>query len=676
MRSVPLNTFIIAILLIPGWIFSEEHSLTSPDGRIAIQVTVDDHIHWAAACNDISLIERCRVALTLENGKVFGKNPVLLNTSLDSFHREIKPVVPNKSAVIEDKFNQLILEFEESYSLVFRAYNDGAAYRFRTRMPGNIAVYHEQLRLHFPVDYKAWFPGEENLISHYERSYLEKNLTGILDTEFASLPILLQTHDSGYLLITEADLFDYPCLFLSGTGGRSLNGMHPEVVLETQPLESRPDRSEVISRTADYIALTEGTRDFPWRVFIIAEKAETLVESNMVFQLSRPLELQDTQWINPGKVAWDWWNALNTFGVEFESGINTETYKYYIDFASEFGLEYIILDEGWSKTTTDVTHPNSDINIGELTAYGREKNVGVILWILWKPLDKDMDNILSLYEHWGIKGIKVDFMQRADQDMVNFYHRTVKQAAEHHLLVDFHGAFKPAGLRRAYPNLLTYEGVKGLEHSKWSKDITPKHDVTLPFIRMAAGPMDYTPGAMHNTQDTNFRIRYSRPMSQGTRCHQIALYVVYESPLQMLCDSPSNYYNGRETTQFISRIPVVWDETIVLEAAVSEYIVVARRRSETWYIGALTNWTPREFDISLSFLRDGVYAAEIMQDGINAAEHAEDFKKTEETVSAGSMIKIKMAPGGGWAAILTSQPAGAAGPRVACGVTGIANSQK
>jgi alpha-glucosidase len=322
-------------------------------------------------------------------------------------------------------------------------------------------------------------------------------------------------------------------------------------------------------KEADFIAKTSGKRVYPWRVFIISDDDRTFVESNLTFQLSKPSVLKNTTWIRPGRVAWDWYNANNIYGVDFKSGLNSSTYKYYIDFAAANGIEYVILDEGWTKSTTEILDFNPDIDVPELIRYGKEKGVEIILWALWKPLDANLAQILETYKSWGVKGIKVDFMQRSDQYMVNSYERIAKECARLELLVDFHGAFKPSGLRRTYPNVINYEGVKGSENNKWSKDITPDYNVTIPFIRMAAGPMDYTPGVMSNRQYTNYVVSFERPMSQGTRAHQVAMYVVYEAPLQMLCESPSRYYKEQETVDFIVKIPTTWDETIVLHTTKS-----------------------------------------------------------------------------------------------------------
>jgi alpha-glucosidase len=351
----------------------------------------------------------------------------------------------------------------------------------------------------------------------------------------------------------------------------------------------------------------------------------------------------------PGKVAWDWWNACNIYGVDFRAGINTPTYKYYIDFAAKNGIEYIILDEGWYKSG-NVLDVSPDIDIPELCKYAESKNVGIILWVVWKAFYDKIDEALDQFSAWGIKGVKVDFMQRDDQKMVNFYYEAAQKSAEHHMLIDFHGSYKPDGMNRTYPNALTREGVKGMEHSKWSRDVSPEHDVTIPFTRMVAGPMDYTPGAMVNMDKTNFRPIFTRPASQGTRVHQMALYVVFESPLEMLSDSPSNYMKEQECTDFIVRVPVVWDDIKVLQAKVGNYILLARRSGNEWFIGGLSDWNERDLDLDLSFLGPGEYNMEVFQDGINADRYASDYKHTRLDIKPDLKMNVHMAPGGGWVA--------------------------
>lgn len=642
-----------ALLVLPHLAFPQTYNVKSPDGNVTITVEAGEQLMWSVTYKDQHVLLPGAIGLELSNGQSPGTNPRVRRKSETSKDRTLTPVVPVKTSQIKDAFNELVISFRGNYSVEFRAYNDGAAYRFVTSMKGQIDVLSETAAFNFPDGVMSYFPEEESFVSHYERSYPYVRLDTITQQQFCSLPVLMEVNNVK-ALITEADLYDYPGMFLYGTGGNGLRAGFPEAVLETAPVPDAADRSERIVRKADYIAHTEGTRSFPWRVCIVGDD-KTLLESNLVYQLSRDLKLQDVSWIKPGLVAWDWYNALNVYGVDFVSGINTETYKYYIDFAAAFGLDYIILDEGWSKSTTIINEPIADIDIAELVSYGSSKNVGVILWTLWKPLDENLEEVLKTYAAWGIKGIKVDFMQRADQYMVNYYQRVVETAARYKMLVDFHGAFKPSGLRRAYPNMISYEGVKGNENNKWSRDVSPEHTVTLPFTRMVAGPMDFTPGAMSNAQRNNYRVSFTRPMSLGTRCHQVAMYAIFESPLQMLCDAPSTYYKEKETTSFIAKFPTVWDETKALQAKVGDYLAVARRSGKTWYVGAMTDWTPRELELDFSFLPAGTYNVEIMQDGVNASKYAEDYKLVKTTVSANTKMKINLAPGGGWAAIITPQ---------------------
>jgi alpha-glucosidase len=529
---------------------------------------------------------------------------------------------------------------------VFRAYNEGIAYRFETSFSGPLRIIDETSEFNFAANYQTIFPEEFSFVSHFEQEYKWLALDSLASGRFCYLPAVIVADHGVRLAITETDLYDYPAMFLAGTKPNGLKGIYPPVVLETVPGQNA-DRNEIITRKADYIAETTGSRTFPWRIMMVARHDMELIENQMPYLLARPQKIDHTDWIKPGKVAWDWWNALNIYGVDFRAGINTQTYKYYIDFASYYGLSYVILDEGWSPTT-DILHPVPSIDLEEIIRYGREKNVGVILWVLWKPLDRDMENILEQYASWGVKGVKVDFMQRADQYMVNYYERVARFAAQNNLLVDFHGAFKPAGLERAYPNVMSYEGLRGLEHCKWSERITPDHDLILPFTRMLAGPMDYTPGAMINTGRDNFRIVFTEPMSQGTRCHQAAMYVIYESPLQMLADNPSNYLREPEYTSFISRIPVTWDELRTIDGKIGDYLVLARRHGSDWYLAAMTDWDPRTFTINLSFLGEGSYMLEALEDGINADRHAGDYRIRREEVTKSSSLMLSLAGGGGW----------------------------
>ncbi len=649
-RKIAHGLFLL-IFLLNFSLMARSITLVSPNQKLQATITIGEQLTLALSLNGQTLLAPSPVGLSVEQHGVLGKHPVLLSQKRTQHRGLLKPVVPLKNEVIPDLYNQLTLRFEKSYQLQVRLYDSGLAYRFVTAFPDSITIVDEPNEFRFAQNVQVYFPEEESFITHSERSYRKLRLNQITVRQMSSVPILLSFKDGCKIALTESDLRDYPGLYVQGTSSTVLRTVFPKVILKIRPAERHPDRNEVVEQRATYIARTTGTRTFPWRIFMVAEQDADLLTNELVFQLAPPLKLTDVSWIHPGKVAWDWWNALNVFGVNFKSGINTETYKYYIDFAAKYHIEYVILDEGWSQTT-DLLHVNPDIDMEALTQYASEKGVGLILWTLWEPLDRQLETALTQFEHWGIKGIKVDFMQRDDQWMVNYYWKIARAAARHHLLVDFHGAYKPAGLRRAYPNVITREGVKGLEHNKWSTDITPMHDVTLPFTRMLAGPMDYTPGAMVNAQKKNFRVVFERPMSQGTRCHQLAMYVVFESPLQMLADSPSHYLQNREVMELLSPVPTTWDETIPLKAKVGHYVVLARRKGQTWYLAGMNDWNARSFEIPLTFLHDGKYSALVFEDGPNAERYAEDFRKVRTNVTAKSTLSMHMASGGGWVAVL------------------------
>lgn len=558
--------------------------------------------------------------------------------------------VPLKFRNHTETYKRIFISF--SYQLGFEILmsENTLNYRQLVRFRDDNKIKNEWMQFSLSEKDISWFPKEESMVSHYERMYLKQEIHSINVGDFCSLPVLFEKESGPKILFTEADLYDYPAMFLEKSDSISFRAKFPGYVMEAKPAERGGDRNQIIAEDT-YISNFVGERSLPWHCFIIAEDDADLLTNTTVYQLSRENKEEDFSWVKPGKVAWDWWNANNITGVDFESGINNETYKYYIDFAAEYGLEYIILDEGWSKSTTNILECNPEIDIAELVKYGAEKNVGIILWTLWGPLNDKMEEVLDLYESWGVKGIKVDFMQRADQSMVEYYERVAKQAAKRKLLVDFHGAFKPAGLRRSYPNVVNYEGLKGLENAKWSKLITPEHNLTLPFIRMVAGPMDYTPGAMSNAHEDNFAIRWNRPMSMGTRCHQIAMYVIYDSPLQMLCDNPSNYYKENKSTQFIAQIPTTWDSTIVFEAEIGSHLLMARKSGPEWFIGGMTI-EAKEFEIDLSFLEEGNYEIQMMEDGINSDKNAEDYRFSVSEVTKLDKLKVNMNKGGGYAAIL------------------------
>ncbi|WP_221029024.1 glycoside hydrolase family 97 protein [Actomonas aquatica] len=633
-------------------LFAAVHSVSSPDSRLAVTLSTDDGLSLSAALDGKTVITPTPVRLHLIGGRDLGADASTATISRRSHDSTVRPVVKRKFAELADHYHELTVDLGD-HALEIRVLNDGFGYRFTTAIDGEVLVRDESLALSFPRGTRSLFPEEESIMSHNERLYLDVDLADVSADRFASTPVLFTTPDGVRVVFSDADLYNYPGLFLSGTGGPALTAKLPPYPLTIEPADNgTSDRNVVLTETADYVARSDGHRTYPWRAYIVSDDDRDLLASELIFLLSRENEIADPSWIKPGTVAWDWYNANNITGVDFEAGINNATYKFYIDFASRYGINYVILDEGWSASTTNLFEPNPDIDVPELVAYGAERGVDIILWSLNEPLAKDREALFDLYASWGVKGVKIDFMQRNDQPMVEFYHETARAAAERHLLVDYHGSFKPSGLRRAYPNVISYEGVKGNENNKWSSDITPTHNVTLPFIRMAVGPMDYTPGAMVNTHLRDHRVSHFRPMGIGTRAHEIAKYVVFESPLQMYCDSPSLYLKEAESIAFMTRIPTVWDETKPLHASVGHYAVIARRSGDTWFIGAMTDEEPRDIEVDLSFLGAGDYTATILRDGVNAHQHAEDYRREERTVDATTTLKLQLSGGGGWTAIL------------------------
>jgi alpha-glucosidase len=625
--------------------------VTSPDGALVVTIASGERLTYAVRHRGRDLILPSPLGLTLSDGTVLGAQPIVSSSKSWTVDEVLKPVVRVKRAEVRDHYNARRIDFKGGYSLIVRAYADGIAWRFVTSRPGELTVKSEDATFRFAADHDLLFPEEESLLSHQERLYKRVRISEVAAPRFCSLPMLVRVEGGPKVAITEADLFDYPGMNITGAEGNTLKGIFPAYPTK---VELKNDRDEAVVERADYIAKTKGTREFPWRMLVVAERDGTLIETDIVYRLAAETTLADTSWIKPGKVAWDWWNALNLSGVPFRAGVNTDTYTHYIDFAAEHGLEYVILDEGWYKLG-DLTAVVPQVDMSALAAHARQRKVGLIMWVVWKTFDQQMDAALDLFEKWGVTGIKVDFMQREDQWMVNYYERVAREAAKRRLLVDFHGAYKPTGLYRTWPNVITSEGVVGLEHSKWSANASPDNAVTFPFLRMLAGPVDYTPGAMINATKDDFKPVFNRPMSQGTRAHQLAMYVVLESPLQMLADSPSNYRREPESLAFIAGTPTTWDETRVLDASIGEFIVVARRSGETWYVGGMTNWTARDLEVDLSFLGPGVYQLDLHRDGPNSDRNGVDYVRDQRSVSGADRLRVHLAPGGGFAARITDR---------------------
>lgn len=625
--------------------------LRSPDKRIEVRIRTAHQVRYDVLLKGRALLQDSPLSLDIDHKKL-GVDGKVVSAKTRSYDQTVEPPVRQKFAKIRENYNEVRIEMEGGYAVVFRAYNEGAAYRFETSLPqAQVRVYSEEVRFNFTGDTIVFYPQEDTMFSHNERRYTPQRLSEIVPEFIATMPAVLDAGDGAKVAIAESDVEDYPGMWLKGTTGPALAGTFPPYPLK-EKLER--DRDFRVVESADYIAATSGTRTYPWRLIGIVERDADLITNQLVWLLAKPSQVQDTSWIKPGKVAWDWWNYNNLYDVDFKAGVNTQTYKYYIDFAAKYGLQYIILDEGWYKLG-NVMEVVPEIDMEELTAYAKEKNVGIILWTVWKTLDDQLISALDQWAKWGIKGIKVDFMQRDDQLLINFYHKVSRETAKRHMLVDFHGAQKQITMTRTWPNMISGEGVRGMEWSKWSSESEPKHNVTLPFTRMFLGPMDYTPGAMRNATRTTFAAIHQQPMALGTRCHQLAMYVVYESPLQMLADSPSNYLREPEAMSFLAPIPSVWDDTRALDGKISEYVAVARRSGSDWYVGAMTDWTARELELDFSFLPDGKFSMDAYQDGVNADRMASDYKMVKLQVNKTTRLKIRLAPGGGWAARIRTQ---------------------
>ncbi len=643
----------------PAILIAQKNRLqvTSPNGRIVVDILAETELQWTVRHKGQVIIEPSAIALQLQGGEILGANPKITSSKLEKVKKEIT-AINYKKAIIPDEYHQLTVRCKGDFGLLVRVYNEGVAYRIFTSRKEDLVINDETVRFNFSADHKAFIPfvrdlrGSEIYINSFEALYKEINISKINPDTLAFLPLLVELDNGKKAVILEVDVEDYPGMFVN------VNQQTRQGLVGTfapYPLEEKQGgfnmMNLMVTSRADFIAKTKGTRSFPWRTIVISENDRELLDNDIVQKLAAPPRVADVSWIKPGKVAWDWWNNWNISHVDFRAGINTPTYKYYIDFAAANKLEYIVMDEGWS-VSTDMTKVSDKIDLDEIVEYGRQKGVGVILWATWYALTQRIDEVFENYSTMGVKGFKIDFIDRDDQKTVASTYEIAEKAAKYRLMIDFHGIYKPTGLQRTYPNVIGFEGVKGLENTKWARDDVPRYDVSIPFIRMMAGPMDYTPGAMRNANRDNFRPIHASPMSQGTRCHQLAMYVVFEEPLKMLSDNPTIYMKEQQTTDFIAKFPTTFDQTVAIDGRVGEYVAIARRKADTWYVGAMTNWNARNLTLDFSFLPRGVYQAEVFKDGINADREASDYKREVIKVDSGDRLEIHLSSGGGWAGIL------------------------
>lgn len=641
-----------------------EYEVTSPDGKVKISVVSEGGTRYSVAYDEVALIADSPLSMTLEDGTVWGSSKVR-KASRKSVDEPIDATFYRK-AVIDNAYNELNLDYG-TYNLVFRVYDDGFGWRWESDKRKPYKVTAEQATFNFVEDWNMYATYthkyeaqglDAQYMDDFENLYKYTPLSAWDKSHFGVLPLMVDCPEGIKLVIAESDLVSYPGMFLyNRDSDKCLEGEYAPYP-KTEVLGGHNMLQMMVTERENWLASCDGSaRTFPWRSVSISTQDRQMADNDMVYRLARPCPAdEDYSWVKPGKVAWEWWNNWNVRGVDFVAGINTETYKYYIDFASRHGLEYVILDEGWAvKYADDLFKVVPEIDLEEIVRHGNEKNVGIILWAGYSAFMKDIEGVCSHYAQMGVKGFKVDFLDRNDQKMEDFIYKASEVAARHKLVMDFHGCHQPTGLQRRFPNVLNYEGVFGLEQMRKRK--LPEYDmvefdVTIPYIRYVAGFADYTPGAMKNGSYTNFRDVRTEPMSQGTRCRQLAEFVVFDAPLNMICDSPTSYELEPVCSEFLYRVPTVWDETVVLEGKVGDYIVTARRKGDTWYIGAMTDWTERDLKVDISRLAgDAQVNVEAWQDGKVAHKFGNDYQK--KTYIAKESIDIHLAPGGGWAAIIT-----------------------
>lgn len=631
----------------------KKYVLSSPDGTLKVEISAGNELAYQVMHGNDTILSHSNIGLVLENGTIVGKTPRITGERRRKIKDNIEsPFYRFKEFVATG--NELDLKLKGGFGIIFRAYNEGVAYRFYTTQSSDIIIKEEQAEFNFKEDYTAYLPYTTNDKKPMAMAY--QNVYDIIPLSKAQpkLAFLPVTVDCGSVKLTllESDLEAYPGMFVQSQQGKyGLKGVFAPYPAKTDFYPWR--KQEYVTETTDFISRSRGSRSYPWRVLAITEKDTDMPVNNLVYALASPNRIGDTSWIKTGKVAWDWWNDWNLKGVPFKAGINMDTYKYYIDFASRNGLEFIVLDEGWyDPKSGDMLTVIPELDLPELIAYGKSKGVEIVLWTVFNVLDSQLEAACKKYADMGIKGFKVDFLDRDDQTAVEMVYRIAEMTARYKLTLDLHGIYKPTGINRTYPHIINFESVFGMEEVKWTdiKNNMPLYDVTFPYIRMMAGPVDYTPGAMRNATKADWRAMYYTPASMGTRCHQLAAYIVHDSPFTMLCDAPTNYLNEQECVDFIASLPVEVDSTFIASGELGKYIVTVRKKDVNWYIGGMTSWDERDVQLDFSFLPEGMsYTAVLFKDGVNANKQAEDYRKETIRIDKDSRLTLHLASGGGFA---------------------------
>lgn len=631
----------------------KKYVLSSPDGTLKVEISAGNELAYQVMHGNDTILSHSNIGLVLENGTIVGKTPRITGERRRKIKDNIEsPFYRFKEFVATG--NELDLKLKGGFGIIFRAYNEGVAYRFYTTQSSDIIIKEEQAEFNFKEDYTAYLPYTTNDKKPMAMAYQNVYDITPLSKAQPKLAFFPVTVDCGSVKLTllESDLEAYPGMFVQSQQGKyGLKGVFAPYPAKTDFYPWR--KQEYVTETTDFISRSRGSRSYPWRVLAITEKDTDMPVNNLVYALASPNRIGDTSWIKTGKVAWDWWNDWNLKGVPFKAGINMDTYKYYIDFASRNGLEFIVLDEGWyAPKSGDMLTVIPELDLPELIAYGKSKGVEIVLWTVFNVLDSQLEAACKKYADMGIKGFKVDFLDRDDQTAVEMVYRIAEMTARYKLTLDLHGIYKPTGINRTYPHIINFESVFGMEEVKWTdiKNNMPLYDVTFPYIRMMAGPVDYTPGAMRNATKADWRAMYYTPASMGTRCHQLAAYIVHDSPFTMLCDAPTNYLNEQECVDFIASLPVEVDSTFIASGELGKYIVTVRKKDVNWYIGGMTNWDERDVQLDFSFLPEGMsYTAVLFKDGVNANKQAEDYRKETIRIDKDSRLTLHLASGGGFA---------------------------
>lgn len=646
MKKLLLASF-FSILVISS--LAQEYSLVSPDGLLTAKVSISGTASVELLKANETLLKLYDIDLLAAEGQIKGMS--VGETSRQSVNETVIPEIREKSASYPNNYKELTIAFKSDKGLTFRLYNEGLAYRFSSSVKDSLTIIKENLSIHFHKSDSTRYQSSKTFNSSYETPYEYDRFGEISPGKLFNLPLLTEKHNGPLITLTESDLYNFPGLWLASGRNATMEGVHPPYPKTLKYSGSVYGHGQILE-SYNFIAKVKGTRTYPWRIFAVSDNEEDLIQNNLVYLLASPSELDDKSWIRPGVVMFDWWAKKYIYGVDFKSGINTETAKYFIDFCAAQGFRYFLFDDGWCPKE-NLLSVNPELDMEEVTSYAAEKDVDIMLWVLWHALERQWDETFEQFEKWGIKGIKMDFMNRDDQKMVQFYESVARMAAEKKMVVNFHGAYKPSGLRRKYPNVLTREALIEFEYNGWSDYVTPEHHNLLPYLRMFTGPMDYIPGTIRNSTKSSFRKSGDYPMGQGTRAHAMALFVILNSPVTMLPDSPSDYYREQECTDFLAKIPLEWDETRLLEGKIGRYTILGRRAGQNWFVGAITDWDPRKFTLKTDFLNPGKYQVDIISDGINADTRAEDYKRSTIFIQKSEDLELNLVSGGGWVANFT-----------------------